>query len=150
MVSIIPRGWNPQNTTLEGLESQYENLLNARNRPELTALDKEALFESVLLRFKHCYKVMSEVPAVMLIRRMEGDPPKDVKRIYWRAIMKGCIKCSERWINEGDRLNLETFLPCSYDETSEGGGLAFVGEFIRDAHAMLESIGGTEVCLPRD
>ncbi|HOT29970.1 MAG TPA: hypothetical protein PLU72_17475 [Candidatus Ozemobacteraceae bacterium] len=141
---------NRAKAALARLEKQYENLLNAGNRPELTALDKEALFESVLCRFKHCYQEMSEVPLQKQTSCIEHFVPKGTKHIYERAIRKGYIRCSKNWIEEGDRLNFEGFLPYSFNEREEAFGLSFIGDCIRDSRAMLDSMDAAERGLPSD
>ncbi|MBF0108369.1 MAG: nucleotidyltransferase substrate binding protein [Magnetococcales bacterium] len=44
--------------SLKHLELQFANHAAARNRPELSTLDREALAESVIQRFETCYDTL--------------------------------------------------------------------------------------------
>ncbi len=47
--------------SLKHLELQYENYLRSGKRKDLSALDKEAIAESVIQRFETCYDVLWKV-----------------------------------------------------------------------------------------
>jgi len=141
MVSIIPRTWYSEKYSISQLESQYWNFLDAPNRQELSALDREGLFESVIQRFKHCYELMSGAVSTIIVMAMVDYAPKGARRVFRHAIREKLIECSGDWVDKEDRPNL---FRGTYDDTQAAQELAFLGPFIKDAHSILDKIAGSE------
>lgn len=125
--------------SLEHLARQWENHAGAGSRPELSAIDREALAESVVHRFETCYDCLWKVLKHHLaeIRGVPDLPtsPKPILRIAAReGLLPGTV---EQWL---EYANARVLTAHDYSGEKAAEALALVARFLGDADELRSSL----------
>ena len=90
--------------SLRHLELQFRNYQQAQNRPELTAIDREAIAESVIQRFETCYDCLWKILKRYLTEdRGLPDVPNSPKPILKLAGQNNLLSSSvQQWLRYAD------------------------------------------------
>lgn len=118
--------------SLKHLEEQYKNYLTVDEKPYLSAIDKEAIAESVIQRFETCYDALWKVLKRYLNEEL-GVPevPNSPKPIFRIAAENKLFNTDEaQWIKYADAR-----IGTSHDYSGEKAenALALMNSFIEDA-----------------
>ena len=135
--------------SLRQLELQYENWKNSADREGLSELDKEAIAESVIQRFKTCYDCLWKTLTRYLAEELGvPEPPNSPKPIF-RIASENKVFASplEQWIKYADAR-----IATSHDYSGEKAGdcLALMGDFIDDAIGLHQTMTGETWSNGRD
>ena len=125
--------------SLKHVQLQYANHLGAGVRPGLTDLDREALAESVIRRFKTCYDCLWKVLKRHLAEAQGlPDVPNSPKPVLRLANENGLLPSPvEHWLEYADA-RIATSHDYSGDKAGES--LALMDRFIPDAMKLYASI----------
>lgn len=127
---------------LKHLELQQANYERARDRPELTDLDREGIAESVIQRFETCYDTLWKDLKRYLTEEVGlPDVPSSPKPILKLAGQNDLFASSvEQWLKYADaRVNTAH----DYSGDKAGETLAVVKDFIDDAIGLYQTMSGT-------
>ena len=122
--------------SLAHLDAQFANHLAVGARPELTALDRDAVAESVVQRFETCYDVLRKVLRRFLNEELGITPlpnsPKPILRLAGQnGLLAGTV---EQWLEYADA---RTSTAHDYSETKARAVLELVPRFVTGARTLL-------------
>ena len=127
--------------SLSQLALQFENYQTSGQRSDLTALDNEAIAESVIQRFETCYDCLWKHLKRYLLEELGlPDVPNSPKPIFRIAAENQLFQSpTERWLNYAD-----TRIQTSHDYDGEKAklALALIPDFIYDAKALYQTLTG--------
>jgi nucleotidyltransferase substrate binding protein (TIGR01987 family) len=128
--------------SLQHLEQQFENYQTARDRPELTAIDREAIAESVIQRFETCYDTLWKDLKRYLMEEMGlAEVPNSPKAILKLAGQNNLFASStEEWLKYADA---RTNTAHDYSEEKAIQALEVIEGFIDDAIGLYQTMTGT-------
>jgi nucleotidyltransferase substrate binding protein (TIGR01987 family) len=128
--------------SLKHLELQFANYKRAKNRPELTDLDREGIAESVVQRFETCYDTLWKHLKRYLIEEIGlVDVPNSPKPIIKLAGQNNLFAVPvEQWLKYADA---RTNTAHDYSGKKAGETLLIVGDFIGDAINLYQTLAGT-------
>lgn len=114
--------------SLQHLELQFLNYQNVDVRPELAALDREAIAESVIQRFETAYDGLWKILKRFLIEELGlANVPNSPKPILKLAAQSGMIDELELWLQYADA---RTATSHDYSESKALASLALMPTFI--------------------
>jgi nucleotidyltransferase substrate binding protein (TIGR01987 family) len=127
--------------SLKHLEAQFANWQRAKDRPELTDLDREGIGESVIQRFETCYDTLWKT-LKRYLTEVTGlpDTPSSPKPVLKLAGQNDLLPSPvERWLQYADAR-----VSTAHDYSGEKAAdcLAIMGVFITDAVALFQTISG--------
>jgi nucleotidyltransferase substrate binding protein (TIGR01987 family) len=127
---------------LKHLELQFENYNLAQGRPELTAIDREAIAESVIQRFETCYDTLWKDLKRYLIDEIGlADVPTSPKAILKLAGQNELLAASvDQWLKYADA---RTTTAHDYSGEKAAETLLIVGDFIDDAIGLYQTMTET-------
>ena len=122
---------------LKHLEIQFANFRNARNRSELTEIDREAIAESVIHRFETCYDTLWKLLKRNLIEELGlPDVPNSPKPLLKLAGQNAVLTVPvERWLGYADA---RTATAHDYSGQKAMDTLRLVEDFIHDAIGLYQ------------
>jgi len=125
--------------SLKHLELQFQNYRLASNRPELTAIDREAISESVIQRFEVCYDTLSKDIKCYLIEELGlADVPSSPKPILKLAGQSDLFSTPvEQWLKYADA---RTATAHDYGGEKAAETLLLINHFIADAIALYQKM----------
>jgi nucleotidyltransferase substrate binding protein (TIGR01987 family) len=128
--------------SLEHLQLQFQNLQLAKGRPELTAIDREAIAESVIQRFETCYDTLWKHLKRYLTEEMGlAEVPNSPKPILKLAGQNDLLASPvEQWLRYADA---RTASAHDYSGEKAGETLAIIEDFIVDAVGLYQTMAGT-------
>ena len=128
--------------SLKHVQLQYANHLGAGVRPGLTDLDREALAESVIRRFKTCYDCLWKVLKRHLAEAQGlPDVPNSPKPVLRLANENGLLPSPvEHWLEYADA-RIATSDDCSGQKAADR--LPLMRAFIAEAIALCGIMSGT-------
>lgn len=128
--------------SLRHLELQFDNYKLAKDRTELTDIDREAIAESVIQRFETCYDTLWKDLKRYLIEEIGlADAPTSPKAILKLAGQNELLASSvEQWIKYADA---RTSTAHDYSGEKAAAVLTIVGDFIDDAIGLYQTMTGT-------
>jgi nucleotidyltransferase substrate binding protein (TIGR01987 family) len=128
--------------SLKHLELQFQNYQLARDRPELTEIDREAISESVIQRFEVCYDTLWKDIKRYLIEELGlADVPSSPKPILKLAGQSDLFSTPvEQWLKYADA---RTATAHDYSGEKAAETLLLIKDFIADASALFEKMTGT-------
>jgi len=128
--------------SLRHLELQFDNYKLAKDRIELTDIDREAIAESVIQRFETCYDTLWKDLKRYLIEEIGlADAPTSPKAILKLAGQNELLASSvEQWIKYADA---RTSTAHDYSGEKAAAVLTIVGDFIDDAIGLYQTMTGT-------
>lgn len=128
--------------SLEHLAAQWDNHERAAKRPELAAIDREAIAESVIQRFETCYDMAWKHLRRHLVEVL-GVPevPASPKPLLRVAAENGLLGSAlDRWLLYAEaRINTAH----DYDGDKAATTLALVPGFLTDARAVHDRMTGS-------
>lgn len=126
---------------LKHLVLQYANYQHARDRPELTEIDREAIAESVIQRFETAYDTLWKDLKRHLIDALGlPDVPSSPKPILKLAGENDLLSSPvATWLSYADA---RTATAHDYSGEKAAETLLIVEPFIRDAIALYQTITG--------
>ena len=132
---------NFQNS-LNHLELLLANYKLAKNRPELTDLDREAIAESVIQRFETCYDTLwKQLKRYLIVESGLPDVPNSPKPILKLAGQNDLFTSSvEQWLKYADA---RTGTAHDYSGEKASETLLITDNFITDAISLYETMTGT-------
>ncbi len=116
--------------SLQHLEQQYANYLTANEREYLSDLDKDAISESVVRRFKPGYDTLWKHLKKYLEEENGLEAPNSPKPIFRLAYENSIIEDVENWF-EYAQARIDT--AHDYNEEKFMATLEKTGDFIQDA-----------------
>jgi nucleotidyltransferase substrate binding protein (TIGR01987 family) len=127
--------------SLKHLELQFQNYQLARDRPELTEIDREAIAESVIQRFEVCYDTLWKDVKRYLIEELGlADVPSSPKPILKLAGQSDLFSTPvEQWLKYADA---RTATAHDYSGEKAAETLLLIKDFIADASALFEKMTG--------
>ena len=127
---------------LKHLELQFQNYQLARDRPELTEIDREAISESVIQRFEVCYDTLWKDIKRYLIEELGlADVPSSPKPILKLAGQSDLFSTPvEQWLKYADA---RTATAHDYSGEKAAETLLLIKDFIADASTLFEMMTGT-------
>jgi nucleotidyltransferase substrate binding protein (TIGR01987 family) len=128
--------------SLKHLELQFQNYQLARDRPELTEIDREAISESVIQRFEVCYDTLWKDIKRYLIEELGlADVPSSPKPILKLAGQSDLFSTPvEQWLKYADA---RTATAHDYSGEKAAETLLLIKDFIADASALCQKMTGT-------
>jgi nucleotidyltransferase substrate binding protein (TIGR01987 family) len=128
--------------SLKHLELQFQNYQLARDRPELTEIDREAIAESVIQRFEVCYDTLWKDIKRYLIEELGlADVPSSPKPILKLAGQSSLLSTPvEQWLKYADA---RTATAHDYSGEKAAETLLLIKDFIADASALFKKMTGT-------
>jgi nucleotidyltransferase substrate binding protein (TIGR01987 family) len=126
---------------LKHLELQYANYRHAKDRPELMAIDREAIAESVIQRFETAYDTLWKDLKRHLIDALGlADVPSSPKPILKLAGENGLLTAPvATWLEYADA---RTRTAHDYSGEKAAETLVIVDSFIQDAISIYQMIAG--------
>ncbi len=127
--------------SLKNLHLQFENYQTARNRADLSDLDKEGIAESVIQRFEVCYDCLWKVLKRYLIEGL-GIPevPNSPKPIFRLAHENKLLPAAvDVWIGYAD---MRVATSHDYDGEKAEHCLRNMASFIADAADIYQAMTG--------
>ncbi|MBI2423965.1 MAG: nucleotidyltransferase substrate binding protein [Candidatus Hydrogenedentes bacterium] len=123
--------------SVKRLALQLENHQGATGRAELTTLDREALAESVMQRFKKCYDTLwKHLKRYLAEEQGLTDIPNSPKQVFRLAnenyLLSGRI---EQWLHYA---NTRTATAHDYSGEKAEESLAIIPHFLTDAIGLYE------------
>jgi len=127
--------------SLQHLEAQFANWQSAKNRPELTELDREGIGESVIQRFETCYDTLWKTLKRYLNEEIGlPDTPSSPKPILKLAGQNDILPSPvEQWLRYADA---RVSTAHDYNGEKAADCLGLMGDFLRDAVALFQTISG--------
>ncbi len=127
-------------SSLRRLEAQYANHRN--ENAALSDLDREAIAESVIQRFKTCHDCLWKVLQSYLMENLGiADPPNSPKPVFRIAHERLRLDVPiEQWLRYADA---RTGTAHDHDGEHAKACLALVPDFIRDAIDIYETMSGS-------
>jgi len=127
---------------LKHLEAQYANHLAARDRPELTEIDREGIAESVIQRFETCYDTLwKDLKRYLIEETGLAEVPNSPKPILKLAAQNSLFAAPiEQWLKYADA---RTSTAHDYSGEKALEAIAVVGDFIDDAIGLYQTMTGT-------
>jgi hypothetical protein len=127
--------------SLKHLELQYANYQHARDRSELTEIDREAIAESVIQRFETAYDTLWKDLKRHLIDALGlADVPNSPKPILKLAGENDLLAAPvATWLAYADA---RTSTAHDYSGDKAADTLLIVAPFIRDAISLYQTISG--------
>ena len=126
--------------SLRNLKLQLDNYWNAAERPELRDIDREAISESVIQRFKICYDCLWKL-LKRYLHEILGIPelPNSPKPLFRIAFENLLIAKIEQWLVYADA-RVDT----SHDYSRKKAQAAITNafEFAQDAAALYQKMTG--------
>jgi len=118
-----------------------QNHLSAKERAELSSIDREAIAESVVQRFETCYDmVWKDVKQHLLSELGLPDVPNSPKPIFKLAAQNKLLpSATERWLEYAD-LRVSTAHDYSGEKAAAVVGAA--ERFVGDAIRLYEKLSG--------
>jgi len=116
--------------SLQHLEQQYANYLSMNEREYLSVLDKDAIRESVVRRFKPCYDTLWKHLKKYLEEEVGLVTPNSPKPIFRLAYENQIVDDVDNWF-EYAQARIDT--AHDYSEEKFMATLEKTGDFIRDA-----------------
>ena len=127
--------------SLKHLELQFENFKRAKDRPELTDIDREGIAESVIQRFETCYDTLCKTLKRYLSEEIGlADTPNGPKPILKLAGQNDLLNVPvEQWLQYADAR-----VSTAHDYSGEKVGecLAIMAGFISDAIGLYQTMSG--------
>lgn len=126
---------------LKHLDLQFQNYQMAQHRPELTALDREGIAESVIQRFETCYDTLWKDLKRYLIEALGlTDVPNSPKPLLKLAGQNSLLASPvEKWLKYADA---RTATAHDYSGTKAAEALLLVEDFIVDAIGLYQAMTG--------
>lgn len=127
--------------SLEHLVLQFQNYQLAKGRPELTAIDREAIAESVIQRFETCYDTLWKHLKRHLTEEMGlAEVPNSPKPILKLAGQNDLLPSGvDQWLKYADA---RTASAHDYSGEKAGETLLVVKDFIGDAVSLYRTMTG--------
>lgn len=127
--------------SLRHLELQFDNYKRAKDRAELTDIDREAIAESVIQRFETCYDTLWKDLKRYLVEEIGlADAPASPKAILKLAGQNELLASSvEQWIKYADA---RTSTAHDYSGEKAAAVLTIIGDFIDDAIGLYQTMTG--------
>lgn len=128
--------------SLKHLELQFANYKLAKDRPELTDLDHEAIAESVIQRFETCYDTLwKDLKRYLMEETGLADVPNSPKPILKLAGQNDLFASSvDQWLKYAEA-RIDTAHDYSGDKAA--GALLVIGDFIDDAIGLYQTMTKT-------
>jgi nucleotidyltransferase substrate binding protein (TIGR01987 family) len=128
--------------SLKNLEVQLKNYTGARNRPELSGIDREAIAESVIQRFEICYDCLWKVLKRCLKENFGiSDLPNSPKPLFRIAFENQLFPAIEQWLIYADaRINTSH----DYSEVKAGATIDTAFMFVQDVKALYQKLTGKQ------
>ena len=128
--------------SLRHLELQFDNYKRAKDRAELTDIDREAIAESVIQRFETCYDTLWKDLKRYLIEEIGlADAPTNPKAILKLAGQNELLASTvDQWMKYADA---RTSTAHDYSGEKAAAVLTIVGDFIDDAIGLYQTMTGT-------
>ncbi|MGC9198534.1 MAG: nucleotidyltransferase substrate binding protein [Acidobacteriaceae bacterium] len=127
--------------SLKRLELQFENYQRAKDKVELTDLDREAIGESVIQRFETCYDTLWKTLKRYLTEEAGlADTPNSPKPLLKLAGQNHLLAAPvEQWLKYADAR-----VSAAHDYSGEKVGecLAIMPGFIKDAIILVQTMTG--------
>ncbi len=127
--------------SLKHLELQFENYQRAKDRAELTDLDREAIGESVIQRFETCYDTLWKTLKRYLTEEAGlADTPNSPKPLLKLAGQNHLLAAPvEQWLKYADAR-----VSTAHDYSGEKAGeyLAIMPGFLKDAISLVQTMTG--------
>ena len=126
--------------SLKRLEQQNRN--HRQGNPLLSDLDREAVAESVIRRFKTCYDCLWKVLKRYLIEELGiADPPNSPKPVFRLAHENDlfAVPLKQWFLHANARIAMSN----DYDGTKSQACLALVPAFIDDAISLYQTVADT-------
>jgi len=128
--------------SLKRLELQYNNYLTLSNRPDLGALEKDAVAESAIHRFETCYDSLWKVLKRYLMEEMGlAEMPNSPKPIFQIAFENKLITDVVQWKKYADA---RTYTSHDYSGSKAAATLNLLGDFTADAIALYTRLTGKQ------
>jgi len=126
--------------SLNNLELQLCNYRNVAERPELKAIDREAISESVIQRFEICYDCLWKVLKRYLHESL-GIPelPNSPKPLFRIAFENQLLAAIEQWLVYADS-RVDT--SHDYSESKAQATINNASAFVHDAVALYQKMTG--------
>jgi len=127
--------------SLRHLEVQFDNWQRAKDRPELTELDRQAIGESVIQRFETCFDTLWKTLKRYLLEELGvADVPNAPKVVLRIAGQSNVLPSSvEQWLRYLDARNDTAH---DYSEAKAEECLANIEDFVHDAIGLFETMSG--------
>lgn len=127
--------------SLQHLSAQHENHRVAQTRPELAAIDREAIAESVIQRFEVCYDTLWKTLKRHLAEELGlADAPNSPKPVFRLAGQNRLLPSPvEQWLAYADA---RTSTAHDYSGKKAQATLALMGDFIADATRLYQTLTG--------
>ena len=126
--------------SLKHLEAQLRNFRSLAERPELNAIDREAIAESVIQRFETCYDCLWKVLKRYLNENLGiPDLPNSPKPLFRLAFENQLFGVIEQWLVYADA-RVDTSHDYSGEKAQATIATAFA--FAGDAAALYQKMTG--------
>jgi len=127
--------------SLKHLELQLENCYRSADRAELTDLDREALAESVIQRFKTCYDMLWKHLRRYLVEELGlAEVPNSPKPVFRMAAENHLLSSPlEQWLQYAD-----SRIDTTHDYSGEKAAdcLEVIPNFLDDAIGLYQTMTG--------
>jgi nucleotidyltransferase substrate binding protein (TIGR01987 family) len=127
--------------SLKHLEMQFDNWQRAKDRPELTDLDREAIGESVIQRFETCYDTLWKTLKRYLteetgLAETPSSPKPLLKLAGQNDLLPGTV---DQWLRYADA-RISTAHDYSGEKAEEC--LCLMNDFVNDAINLVQAMTG--------
>ncbi len=127
--------------SLKHLEMQFDNWQRAKDRPELTDLDREAIGESVIQRFETCYDTLWKTLKRYLTEEVglaeTPSSPKPVLKLAGQNdLLPGTV---DQWLLYADA---RTSTAHDYSGEKAEECLSLMNDFVNDAINLVQTMTG--------
>ena len=127
--------------SLRQLELQFANFQRSAERSDLSELDREAIAESVIQRFKTCYDclwkhVKRHLTEVLGLPEVPNSPKPIFRIAAENMLLPGA---TEQWLAYADA-RIQT--AHDYDGAKAAHALRLMGAFIADSIALYQTLTG--------
>ena len=125
--------------SLKHLELQYANHLLAKDRPELSELDREGIAESVIQRFETCYDTLwKDLKRYLIDSAGLPDIPNSPKAVIKLAGQNDLFASPvEKWLEYADA---RTATAHDYSGQKAKLALSVIKDFIGDAIGLYQTM----------
>ncbi len=127
--------------SLKHLEVQFDNWQRAKDRPELTELDRQGIGESVIQRFEVCYDTLWKTLKRYLTEEIGlAETPNSPKPIFKLAGQNDLLPSPvEQWLLYADA---RTSTSHDYSAEKAEDCLALMNDFVNDAINLFQTMNG--------
>ncbi len=128
--------------SLKHLKAQYGNYLTLDNRPDLGALEKDAIAESTVHRFETCYDSLWKILKRYLVEEMgRAEMPESPKPVFQIAFENKLIADVVQWKKYADA---RIYTSHDYSGEKAASALGLMSRFVPDAIALYIRLTGEQ------